>query len=150
MGTPVSSTNKMDRHDVTEILLKVALNTINHQYHIICMQNIYDNQFHCNIIFLIQIFLENCFNFTFQWITNDQSYHIIQLLASFEVQIQICQLESDYFPDGLPAVPYCFMGWRIWISTRWGHTSIIIVIHSSNTYLIWNKPFFCVEKIPMP
>jgi hypothetical protein len=32
--TPVSSINKTDRHDITEILLKVALNTIkqtNHQ-----------------------------------------------------------------------------------------------------------------------
>jgi hypothetical protein len=29
-GIPVSSTNKIDRHDITEILLKVALNTINH------------------------------------------------------------------------------------------------------------------------
>ena len=28
-GPPVSSTNKTDRHDITEILLKVALNTIN-------------------------------------------------------------------------------------------------------------------------
>ena len=28
-GTPVSSTNNTDRHDITEILLKVALNTIN-------------------------------------------------------------------------------------------------------------------------
>jgi hypothetical protein len=27
-GTPVCSTNKTDRHDITEILLKVALNTI--------------------------------------------------------------------------------------------------------------------------
>jgi len=27
-GTPVSSSNKTDRHDITEILLKVALNTI--------------------------------------------------------------------------------------------------------------------------
>ena len=27
-GTPVSSTNKTDRHDIAEILLKVALNTI--------------------------------------------------------------------------------------------------------------------------
>jgi hypothetical protein len=27
--TPVSSTNKSDRHDITEILLKVALSTIN-------------------------------------------------------------------------------------------------------------------------
>jgi len=29
LGTPVSSTNKTDRHDITEIVLKVALNTIN-------------------------------------------------------------------------------------------------------------------------
>ena len=27
-GTPVSSTNKTDHHDITEILLKVALNSI--------------------------------------------------------------------------------------------------------------------------
>jgi hypothetical protein len=27
-GTPISSTNKSDRHDITDILLKVALNTI--------------------------------------------------------------------------------------------------------------------------
>ena len=27
-GTPVSSTNKTDRHDITEIVLNVALNTI--------------------------------------------------------------------------------------------------------------------------
>jgi len=29
-GTPASSTNKTDRHDITEILLKVTLNTITH------------------------------------------------------------------------------------------------------------------------
>jgi hypothetical protein len=29
-GTPVSSTNNTDCHDITEILLKVALNTITH------------------------------------------------------------------------------------------------------------------------
>jgi hypothetical protein len=28
LGTPISSTNKTDCHDITEILLKVALNTI--------------------------------------------------------------------------------------------------------------------------
>jgi hypothetical protein len=28
LGTPVSTTNKTDRHDVTEILPKVALNSI--------------------------------------------------------------------------------------------------------------------------
>jgi len=30
-GTPLSSTNKTDHHDITEILLEVVLNTINHQ-----------------------------------------------------------------------------------------------------------------------
>jgi hypothetical protein len=30
-GTPVSSTNETDRHFITEILLKVALNTTNHK-----------------------------------------------------------------------------------------------------------------------
>jgi hypothetical protein len=30
-GTLVSSTNKTDLHDITDILLKVAFNTINHQ-----------------------------------------------------------------------------------------------------------------------
>jgi hypothetical protein len=29
LGTPVSSTNKYDCHDIAEILLEVALNTIN-------------------------------------------------------------------------------------------------------------------------
>ena len=32
-GTPVSSINKTDRHDITEILLKVALNNINQPTH---------------------------------------------------------------------------------------------------------------------
>ena len=31
LGTPISATNKTDRHDITEILLKLPLNTINHQ-----------------------------------------------------------------------------------------------------------------------
>ena len=29
-GTPVSSTNKTDRHDISELLLKMTLSTINH------------------------------------------------------------------------------------------------------------------------
>jgi len=35
-GTPVSSTNKTDRHDIAEILLKVVLNTITltHSLHV--------------------------------------------------------------------------------------------------------------------
>jgi hypothetical protein len=32
LGNPVSSTNKTDRHDITEIVLKVALSTITHPH----------------------------------------------------------------------------------------------------------------------
>jgi hypothetical protein len=37
--TPVSSTNKTDCHDITEILLKVALNTINLE-HVQTLENV--------------------------------------------------------------------------------------------------------------
>jgi antitoxin component of RelBE/YafQ-DinJ toxin-antitoxin module len=40
MCTPVSSINKIDRHDVTEILLKAALNTIALPFHMTFPQNI--------------------------------------------------------------------------------------------------------------
>ena len=33
-GTPISSTNKTNRHDITEILLKMAPNTINQWYRV--------------------------------------------------------------------------------------------------------------------
>ena len=38
LGPPVFSTNKTDRHDITEILLKVALKTITITLHLV-----YDN-----------------------------------------------------------------------------------------------------------
>ena len=41
MGTPVSSTTKTDRHDITEILLKVALSTIKKTYNIINVDDFY-------------------------------------------------------------------------------------------------------------
>jgi hypothetical protein len=52
-GSPVSSTNKADRHDITDILLKVALNTIkkiNKQNHIVKPgKNIVGNRGHKQI-----------------------------------------------------------------------------------------------------
>jgi hypothetical protein len=35
-GTPASSTTKIDRHDIAEILLKVALNTKNQKSNLVC------------------------------------------------------------------------------------------------------------------
>ena len=37
-GTLVSSTNKTDSHDITEILLKVVLNTITQNHYIFCFR----------------------------------------------------------------------------------------------------------------
>jgi hypothetical protein len=54
LGPPVFSTNKTDRHDIIEILLKVALNTINKNtdlpqvtdklYHLCCIESTFRNK----------------------------------------------------------------------------------------------------------
>ena len=49
-GTPVPSTNKTDLHDMTEILLKVALNTINHKYAHYVRTNIDMIDMYCGMI----------------------------------------------------------------------------------------------------
>jgi hypothetical protein len=43
-GTPISSTNKTDCHYMTEIILKVALSTINHNNFL--GQSLYSNHYH--------------------------------------------------------------------------------------------------------
>jgi hypothetical protein len=51
-GTSVSSINKIDRHDITEILLKVALNTINQPINLYNPQSIMQGQ---NLAYLLQL-----------------------------------------------------------------------------------------------
>ena len=46
MGTPVSSTNKTDRHDITDILLKVVLNTITITVDKLCFVSFYRTWHH--------------------------------------------------------------------------------------------------------
>ena len=48
-GPPVSSTNKTDRHNIAEILLKVVLNTIKPTKLLICFNRI-DRQHEINVI----------------------------------------------------------------------------------------------------
>ena len=60
-GTPISSTNKADCHDITEILLRVALNTTYHKQSISVMPKMVSNRlllnhlnpFHITLIFLL-------------------------------------------------------------------------------------------------
>ena len=46
LGTPVSSTNKTDNHDIIEILLIVALNIMTHKLTPIISHNVFDVMFH--------------------------------------------------------------------------------------------------------
>ena len=89
--------------------MKVAINTINHQYHIICMQNIYDNQ------------LQHYFSYkNISW-----DFFILRFNGAPTTNPSISYNYCPHFCDGLPEVPHCFMGQQIWISTIWGHTSFI-------------------------
>ena len=64
-GTPVFSTNKTDCHDITQILLKVALNTINplpkHKYAIYFFITIFYQQYKISYLSLGKI-LDNFHN----------------------------------------------------------------------------------------
>ena len=52
-GIPISSTNKTDIHDITEILLKVTLNTINQTF--LCSDFLHPPQMHANYCPLIKM-----------------------------------------------------------------------------------------------
>ena len=68
LGIPVSSTNKTDRHNITEILLKVALNTIT----LTLIRYTPPSSFEGNLTHQEQsIFPGTCNNFSlyFEWVT---------------------------------------------------------------------------------
>jgi len=67
---PVSSTSKIDRHDITEILLKVALNTINQT--MMCKGGITVELWLCAINY--QSILRSCWS----------SYNVLQVLAKWK------------------------------------------------------------------
>jgi hypothetical protein len=54
-GTPVSSTNKTDRNDITEILLKVVLNTPNQTYGLDTIRRANNIQIFFSVLFVILI-----------------------------------------------------------------------------------------------
>jgi hypothetical protein len=58
---PVSSTNKSDRHDITEKLLKVALNTITHIYIYYIKRTIFKNKYpNVNSFPVLMYFINEC------------------------------------------------------------------------------------------
>jgi hypothetical protein len=86
-GPSVSSINKTERHDITEILLKVALNTIK-------QTNKQTNVYHHNIMHIIlyllvaETTLESLSNFyqrTLVLLLLQHYYHVLQTFVVFEV-----------------------------------------------------------------
>jgi hypothetical protein len=67
--TPASSTNKIDHHDITEILLKMALNTITvtHSWNQNWPVFLWSLPFCINFYFRWTIFLLRCIMFLFSW-----------------------------------------------------------------------------------
>jgi len=53
---PVSTTNKIDRHNITEILLKVALSIIPLSHNVYCTCGNNSFLFHINTVFTVCIF----------------------------------------------------------------------------------------------
>ena len=80
-GTPVSSTNKNDHHDITEILLKVALNTINLNHQ---MNERLPNMTHNEILLDVSVSWKNIYNKYLILIKIVcKNYLLIQTLKSF-------------------------------------------------------------------
>jgi hypothetical protein len=96
--SPVSSTNKTDRHDITEILLKVALNTLNLKKTQACMLIKYDRQ---HLIVLI-----NKGEHTNR-IKQSQYIHIqIIIYTTFFLLFTVQYLYKNKFPKARLHAPY--------------------------------------------
>ena len=78
-GTPASSTTKTGRHDIAEILLKVALNTIN-QIKSISLSVIKCNYYNLHFYLLVHGILYDITNLVcyayFHWLFNPECQHI--------------------------------------------------------------------------
>jgi hypothetical protein len=100
-GPPVSSTNKTDRHDITEILLKVALNTIKQtnkkiHLHFSCEKTFKymcnnSNTWHSLYFILISIFQENMDG------SNIGSKLISHLAINLRPRYHFCGMEDVYY-----------------------------------------------------
>ena len=96
LGTPVSSTIKTDRHDINEILFKVALNTINQTKpptHMFCR----GFMFYLCYLYLFTIYTYVQHNFYIKW----YSYHLT-------VTRRVWHVEQELLTSGTPDFTHGF------------------------------------------
>ena len=88
-GTPVSSTNKTDRHDITEIFSKLALNTINQKNKTYTLV-----QYHCTLWYMIVLWLVPAFQEqkTSGYVANPGqfSYPLPKMISPLQVESSVC------------------------------------------------------------
>ena len=108
-GTPVSSTNKTDHHDIAEILLKMALNTIT-LYRIPLYSGFGLDKFDC--ICILQYMISGSF-------TTETPYFIVKLL----INIWLIQLVIPNFEKikqhYLPLFTFCSLNFEIKYFVYW-------------------------------
>jgi hypothetical protein len=103
LGNSVSCTIKTDHHDITEILLKVALNTINHIYWVYQLSIFKSDTKHgcIKIIFDNHTIQPRCHHFwkykclqiqQFKWQKKDMPVKDILSLKEYKIVIQSCSL----------------------------------------------------------
>jgi hypothetical protein len=90
-GTPVLSTNIANRHEITEILLKVALNSINHHIHIKFLRSNSQNIKWTPLRYIYRFFLPS-------WIKNhNKSIYSSQVYIN---QTELCDSPRDLIYQG--------------------------------------------------
>ena len=105
IGTPVSFTNKSDRHDITEILLKVVLNTINLNPNLFCLfQLCYIWPVHTDYAFLYTMYhtlpsllFMTSASFLARWsVFLDNNFRFQKHLSLIEVMTSASQLQTSH------------------------------------------------------
>jgi len=94
-GTPVSSTNKTDRHDITEILLKVALSTIkpnqtNHRSH--CWKILLAFSFY--LYYVAFIYIQTTILSICLYLSNENKLHHVEQIIS--INLWFCELFLNF------------------------------------------------------
>jgi hypothetical protein len=134
-GTPVSSTNRTDSHDITEILLKVALNTIKQT-----------NKY---------FFVIWCHGSSFQMEANKNNYANLPIQHTLPIKCLFPHFKAIFHHWGLPIVMWQVLYLVVQIILKWsfrnssdlGVSLTLIVIQKIRGMLLNDSFMFEIKQI---